>query len=119
MEAEQSCDRGGTNIELEQDAWNAAETMVLEARDVLNRMHTQADRQERASAQSEASGVAAGFVRDMNAPLPATKPTARQLARLEQRFLRVVRRLPLVTRERLLSSICKLFEAKEPAAPVT
>ena len=40
-QAEQRGDRDGTNIELDQAAWSAAEMLLLEARDVLNRVDTE------------------------------------------------------------------------------
>lgn len=43
MQAEQTCNRGGTTIELEQDAWSAVETMLLDARAGLDRLFTQAE----------------------------------------------------------------------------
>ena len=44
MQAEQLSDRGGTDIELEQDGWDAVEQMLLDARDALSRMDTELEK---------------------------------------------------------------------------
>jgi hypothetical protein len=44
MEAEQYADRGGTSIELEHDAWLAAEDLVLQAREDVERLNTEIER---------------------------------------------------------------------------
>jgi hypothetical protein len=44
FQAEQSCDRGGTSIKLEREAWRAVEMMLVDAHAGLNRLFTEAER---------------------------------------------------------------------------
>ena len=49
MQAEQTCNRGGTSIQLEQEAWYAVESMLNDAHAGLNRLFTEVERLEPAN----------------------------------------------------------------------